>query len=79
MVIKGKKSEKRSVPFEDVTGVSYTFRSETPEFVIHNRTGDLRFKCEYNESDPDGDLLLKLRYLREYFDLWNSNHQIPFF
>ncbi|CAI2359681.1 unnamed protein product [Moneuplotes crassus] len=79
VVIKGKSSEKRKVYYEDITGVSYTSNLNNPEFVIHNEIGDLRFKCEYNEINPDEDLLIKLRYLQEFLHNWDPDYNIPFF
>ncbi|CAI2364409.1 unnamed protein product [Moneuplotes crassus] len=79
IVIKNKKNERRRTSYRDITGVSFTAASHTPQFVIHNKEGDLRFECEYNEDDPQSDLLVKLRYIHEFLLQWDPSHNVSFF
>jgi len=65
--------------YSNITRVSFTSCSDTPEFVIHNNYGDLRFCYDKKSSDPNRDLLIKLKYLKDFFENWRPDHNIQFF
>jgi len=35
---------KRAIRYEDISGITFNIESRTPEFILHNPTGDLRYK-----------------------------------
>ena len=78
-IIQKKNKVKRELYYQDITRISFTFNSETPEFLIHNKFGDLRFSHNKDSCDPTYDLILNLRHLKDFFEDWNKYHDIGFY
>jgi hypothetical protein len=71
--MKGKKTQ-RFIGYEEVIGITFNLCEDNHEFVIHNPTGDLRYRCESEE-----DLRMKLNYLKDHFEDYLTDRAIPFY